>query len=354
MDELNTTRTPLAGRVAEADRPGSTPQNIAVGIILNTKHPATLRAYAELVPELRNAGAHYRSMTTSVERSGRWQAAQLIAWGADTVIILGGDGTIRATAPVLAEAGTPTFLIPTGTANVLSRHIGLRSSRHAIDLCVRTLPSISRDGQMNLCGIPINTAEFRTADGRRHRTDFISLAGIGGDARAVAHHRSAPGLLGYAWGAARALFAEDFTASTADTASMRDTGSTRERTAGTGEATASGQVWSVMVSKVARPAGPIAVFPEARIGAQTFSMLTVGPFPLSLIERCRAWAEIAAACLRGRPDSHRLMDYRRTTETTVAVESPVPAQLDGDLIGDCLELRVSTGEKTLLVSAPTA
>ncbi|SMX67300.1 diacylglycerol/lipid kinase family protein [Brevibacterium linens] len=365
MDELNTTRTPLAGRVAETDRPGSTPQSIAVGIILNPKHPATLRAYAELVPELRNAGAHYRSMTTSVERSGRWQAAQLIAWGADTVIILGGDGTIRATAPVLAEAGTPTFLIPTGTANVLSRHIGLRSSRHAIDLCVRTLPSISRDGQMNLCGVPINIAEFQTADGRRHRTDFISLAGIGGDARAVAHHRSAPGLLGYAWGAARALFAADFTASTADSASMRDTASIRDAasmrdaagmrdTARAGEATASGPVWSVMVSKVARPAGPIAVFPEARIGAQTFSMLTVGPFPRSPIERCRAWAEIAAACLRGRPDAHRLMDYRSTTVTTVAVESPVPAQLDGDFIGDCLELRVSTGEKTLLVSAPTA
>ncbi len=341
MDELHSTRTPLAGRVAAADRPGSRPKSIAVGIILNTKHPATLRAYAELVPELRNVGAHYRSMTTSVERSGRWQAEQLIAWGADTIIILGGDGTIRATAPVLAAADILTFLVPTGTANVLSRHIGLRSSRHAIDLCVGTIASIIRVGDPpNLRNVPINTADFQTADGARHRTEFISLAGIGGDARAVAHHRSALGLLGYAWGAARALFAADFTASTAVTASMRDT--------------ASGPVWSVMVSKVARPAGPIAVFPEARIGAQTFSMLTVGPFPLSPIGRCRAWAGIAAACLRGKPDAHRLMNYRRTTETTVAVESPVPAQLDGDFIGDCLELRVSAGEKTLLVSAPTA
>lgn len=355
MDELNTTRTPLAGRVAETDRPGSTPQNIAVGIILNPKHPATLRAYAELVPELRNAGAHYRSMTTTVERSGRWQAEQLIDWGADTVIILGGDGTIRATAAVLAEAGTPTFLIPTGTANVLSRHIGLRSFRHAIDLCVGTIASINRGADPpNLRNVPINTAEYQTADGARHRTEFVSLAGIGGDARAVAHHHASLGLLGYAWGAARALFAADFTASTADTASMRDTASTREGTAGAGETTASGQVWSVMVSKVTRPAGPIAVFPEARIGAQTFSMLTVGPFPLSPIGRCRAWAGIAAACLRGKPDAHRLMNYRRTTETTVAVESPVPAQLDGDFIGDCLELRVSAGEKTLRVSAPAS
>lgn len=284
-------------------------------------------------------------MTTSVERSGRWQAEQLIDWGADTVIILGGDGTIRAAAPVLAEAGTLTSLVPTGTANVLSRHIGLRSCRHAIDHCVRTVASIIRDVPTNLRGIPVNAAEFRRADGSRHRTEFISLAGIGGDARAIAHHHFATGLLGYTWGAARALFVVNFTASTGATVGAGDTSGT--------EGSASGQVWSVMASKVARPAGPIAVFPQARIDAEAFTVVTVGPIPDRLIARCRAWAGIATACLQGRPQAHPLMDYRCTTDMWVSVESPVPAQLDGDLIGDCLELRVSAGEKKLLVSAPT-
>lgn len=335
-------RTQRAGQVGEGDRPAAPAGRVAVGIVLNPKHPETLRSYAELVPELRNAGARYRSMTTSVDRSGRWQAEQLVKWGADIVIILGGDGTIRATAPVLAEADILTFLVPTGTANVLSRHIGLRSSRRAIDHCKRTIASIIRDGYPpNLRNVPINTAEYQTADGARHRTEFISLAGIGGDARAVAHHRASLGLLGYAWGAAQAFFAADFAARAEDTAN-------------TGERTASWSVWSVMASKVVRPAGPIAVFPEAHIDAPAFSVLTVGPFPHSPMARCRAWAGIAAACLQGRPYVHPLMNYRRTTETTVTVESPVPAQLDGDLIGDCLELRVSAGEKTLRVSAPAS
>lgn len=354
MNDHDVPRARWAGPVDAEDRPARSPSRIAAGIILNPKHPATLRAYAELVPELRNAGAHYRSMTTSIERSGRWQAEQLVKWGADIVIILGGDGTIRATASVLAEADILTFLVPTGTANVLSRHIGLRSCRHAIEHCVSTIASFIRDGAPpNLRNVPINTAEFRTADGARHGTVFISLAGIGGDARAVAHHHASLGLLGYAWGAARALFAADFTASTGDTGSMRDA-ARAEDTASTGEGTDSGPVWSVMASKVARPAGPIAVFPEARIDAPTFSMLTVGPFPHSPMARCRAWAGIAAACLQGRPEAHPLMNYRRTTQTTVTVESPVPAQLDGDLIGDCLELRVNAGEKTLRVSAPAS
>lgn len=345
--------TQWSGQVGEGDRPASPAGRVAVGIVLNPKHPATLRAYAELVPELRNAGAHYRSMTTSVDRSGRWQAEQLVKWGAEIVIILGGDGTIRATAPVLAEADILTFLVPTGTANVLSRHIGLRSSRHAIDHCVHTIASISRGERPDLRNVPINVAEFQTADGARHRSNFICLAGIGGDARAVAHHRASLGLLGYAWGAARALFAADFTANTWNTASMRDA-ARAEDTANTGEGTASAPVWSVMASKVARPAGPIAVFPEAHIDAPTFSRLTVGPFPHSPMARCRAWAGTAAACLQGRPDAHPLMNYRRTTEVTVTVESPVPAQLDGDLIGDCLELRVAAGEETLRVSAPAS
>ena len=351
MDELLRTRTPMDGQVESDDRPALPLGRLAVGIILNPNHPATLRAYADLVPELRQAGAHCRSMTTSVERSGRWQAEQLIEWGAETVIILGGDGTIRSSAPVLAEAGTLTFLIPTGTANVLSRHIGLRSIRHAIDHCVHTVLSIIRGGPRNSRGVPINTAEFQRADGSRHRAEFISLAGIGGDARAIAHHHSAPGLLGYAWGAARALFAANFTASTADTLTSGDTSKTGD-TSGE-ESSASVPVWSVMASKVARPAGPIAVFPQARIDAETFSMLTVGPLPERLSTRCRAWAGIAAACLQGRPQAHPLMNYRNTTETTVSVESPTPAHLDGDLIGDCLDLRVNAGDKSLLVSAPT-
>ena len=341
----------MDGQVEPEDRAASPPTSLAVGIILNPKHPATLRAYADLVPQLRQAGAHFRSMTTSVERSGRWQADQLIEWGADTVIILGGDGTIRSSAPVLAEAGTLTFLIPTGTANVLSRHVGLRSTRHAIDYCVHTVASIIRGGPRNSRGVPINTAEFQRGDGSQHRAEFISLAGIGGDARAIAHHHSAPGLLGYVWGAARALFAADITASTADTLSTGDTSRTGD-TSGE-ESCASGKAWSVMASKVARPAGPIAVFPQARIDADAFSVLTVGPLPPRLGARCRAWAGIATACLQGRPQAHPLMSYRSTTEITVSVESPTPAHLDGDLIGDCVDLRVSAGDKRLLVSAPT-
>lgn len=315
------------------DRPDQRSATAGVGIIVNPKHVATRRAYTELSEALRDRAAAYRTMTTTAVRDGRWQAEQLVDWGAEVIIVLGGDGTIRAAAPVLAEAGIPAALVPTGTANVLSRHVGLGSTRQAIAHCLSILRSAGDEADASIRRIPINTAKVRRADGRWEQTAFLCLAGIGGDARAVARHHGLPGLAGYAWGAARALFAQGLTV--------------------TGDAVTSGEpVWSVMASKVARPAGPISVFPSARVDDEQFSALTVGPLPRGSARAVRAWAGIAAACLKGRPESHPLMHYRSTTAVTIRLDAPAPAQLDGDLIGDCLELRLSAGRQRLLVSAP--
>lgn len=316
------------------DRADQRRASTGVGIIANPKHIATRRAYSELSEALRDRAVVYRTMTTTAIRDGRWQAEQLLEWGAEVIVVLGGDGTIRAAAPVLAEAGIPVLLVPTGTANVLSRHVGISSTRQAIAYCLRILRSAGEEADVSLRRIPVNIAEVRRADGRWEQTTFLCLAGIGGDARAVARHHAAPGLAGYAWGAARALFAEGFPVTDSDL-------------------TAAGEpVWSIMASKVARPAGPISVFPSARVDDVEFSALTVGPLPRESARLVRSWAGIAAACLRGRPESHPLMHYRSTTAVTIRLDVPTPAQLDGDLIGDCLELRLSAGRQRLLVSAP--
>ncbi|QUL80785.1 diacylglycerol kinase family protein [Brevibacterium sp. SMBL_HHYL_HB1] len=242
------------------DRPDQRSATAGVGIIVNPKHVATRRAYTKLSEALRERAVAYRTMTTTAVRDGRWQAEQLVDWGAEVVIVLGGDGTIRAAAPVLAEAGIPAALVPTGTANVLSRHVGLGSTRQAIAHCLRILRSAGDDADASIRRVPINVAKIRRADGRWEQTAFLCLAGIGGDARAVARHHALPGLAGYAWGAATALFAEGL--------------------AVTGDALTAGEpVWSVMASKVARPAGPISVFPSARVDDEQFSALTVGPLP---------------------------------------------------------------------------
>lgn len=308
------------------------PRRGDVGIIVNPKHALTHRAYVRLIAGLRDRRVRYRTMTTTTARSGRWQAEQLVDWGAEAVIILGGDGTVRAAAPVLAAAGVLTFILPTGTANVLSRHVGFRSPRQAMDHCLHTLRTAADPEAIHRRGVPVNTAEYTRADGSREHTHFISLAGIGGDARAVSRHHLAPGLLGYAWGAARSLFGPELDLN-ADTA---------------------GTAWSVMASKTARPAGPVTVFPDAEIDDDKFSVLTVGPLPAGAIRRLQAWTTIASACLQGTPLAHPLMRYRRAASVSVTLSEAAPAQLDGDLIGDCLELHLSAGDRVLWVSAPAS
>ncbi|MGO1909968.1 MAG: diacylglycerol/lipid kinase family protein, partial [Brevibacterium linens] len=97
-----------------------------VGVLANPKHARTMRAYARLVEVLKRERITYRSATTTPQWPGTEQTSQLLDWGANLIVVLGGDGTLRASAPVLAAARVPVLIIPTGTANVLSKHIGIR------------------------------------------------------------------------------------------------------------------------------------------------------------------------------------------------------------------------------------
>ena len=107
-----------------------------------------------------------------------------------------------------------------------------------------------------------------------------------------------------------------------------------------------------MASKVARPAGPIPVFPHARIDADDFSFLSVGPLAEEPGDRLGDWARIAAACLQGRPGTPATMNYRTGRDLTIGLDSPAPAHLDGDRIGACLGMRISAGTTRLRVLVP--
>ena len=93
-------------------------------LIVNTKARQGQRALDEVQEECGRAGVSLMQ----VECFHRDDLSDLIrthAADADMVIIGGGDGTLNAAAPALADTGLPLAILPLGTANDLARSLGI-------------------------------------------------------------------------------------------------------------------------------------------------------------------------------------------------------------------------------------
>jgi diacylglycerol kinase (ATP) len=121
-------------------------------------------------------------LETTEEDPGVGQAREAIARGADVVVALGGDGTVRAVAEGLAGTGVAMGLMPMGTGNLLARNldIPIADPRAAIRVAL---------GGHNRT-IDVGWLTLREQDGDRTETPkehiFLVIAGLGFDAAMVA------------------------------------------------------------------------------------------------------------------------------------------------------------------------
>jgi diacylglycerol kinase family enzyme len=100
-------------------------------------------------------------------------ARQRIEQGADLILALGGDGTLNELLPGVAHSSVPLGVIPGGTANVLSRELGLGAS---------PLKAVRRLAECVPLRVPLGVLQCESEAEPRY---FLLMAGVGFDAHIV-------------------------------------------------------------------------------------------------------------------------------------------------------------------------
>lgn len=122
------------------DDPAAQPRGPLIAFVANPskaqvnslKAPLLARCDAEGLPEP-------LWLETSVEDPGMGMAEQAVAAGADVVVAMGGDGTVRAVATFMTGTDVPMGIIPVGTGNLLARNLDIpvNSAEEAFELILQ-------------------------------------------------------------------------------------------------------------------------------------------------------------------------------------------------------------------------
>ncbi|WP_217184086.1 diacylglycerol kinase family protein [Streptomyces sp. AC495_CC817] len=139
---------------------------------------------------------------TTVDDPGRGSAQSAVDAGCDVVVAVGGDGTVRAVAEVLAGTDVALGIVPQGTGNLLARNLGV-----PLDDLVGALEHV-RDAEPRR--IDIGWVEF---DGEKRA--FTVMVGFGVDAQMLVETDSdlkdRAGWLAYVEAMGRALAGTEMT-----------------------------------------------------------------------------------------------------------------------------------------------
>lgn len=138
----------------------------------------------ELIDRVREAGHVVEPKITWSAGDATEFAAGAADAGADTVVALGGDGTVNEVINGIGDTGVALGIVPLGTANDFARQTGIPSEAdHAMDVILERAP------------VRIDTAEL---NGRRFLN--VSTGGVGAEATAETppEAKEALGLFAYA------------------------------------------------------------------------------------------------------------------------------------------------------------
>jgi diacylglycerol kinase family enzyme len=282
---------------------------------------------------LARAGEHFLALCREEAARCRWDAqlhvtekaeagisvAQAAALdGADLVVAVGGDGTVRGCAEGLAGTGVPLGIVPHGTANLLARTLRVPSHPPAA-----LMVALNRDGRA-----VDRKIDLPEVDG----VPFTAMTGMGLDAAVVAGTKLKHqfGWLAYAVSGAAHL------AMPPARFSIRlDDGPAIERAAR-----------SVVVGNCGLLPGGFALLPAARLDDGLLDVCVLAPRgPLG-------WPRLATRVLTNSDRQDRMLERFQALKVEIAATSPLPREIDGEVVSAGRSLTVTVRPGALTVRAP--
>lgn len=267
-------------------------------------------------------------LETTAEDTGQGQARQALAEGVDVVCALGGDGTVRCVAEVLAGTTTPLALLPSGTGNLLARNMDLPLDD--LDAAMRTALE-GRNRHVDVGRLRVDT----TGDGSEVTEHvFLVMAGLGFDAAIMADApedlKAKVGWPAYVVSGMRNLRGERFKVSVSiggETATE-----TRART--------------VVIGNCGRLLAGITLMPDAEIDDGVLDCVVISPKTLA------GWVAVSGRVMRRTTAANPRIDHWAAARFEVRVEQPQVVQLDGDVLHPARALRAVVDPGALAVRIP--
>lgn len=291
-------------------------------------------------------------LETTPEDPGVGQTREALRRGADVVVALGGDGTVRAVAEALVSTRVPMGLVPVGTGNLLARNLDipigdpLAALRIALDGTDRTIDvgwlRVTRF-ESDLDDDVAEAADDLPADTDEPRDHiFLVIAGVGFDAAMVADAdddlKAKVGWVAYF------------------VAGIKHLHGRRLRTVvrlDDGPATPA-RVRSLLIGNCGRLPGGITLLPDA--------VLDDGWLDVAAIDTrggIAGWAQLLGeVVLQGvgvrsqLPAKIGRIDHARAREIELQVSGGEWVQVDGDVLGRATELSARVEPGALVVRVP--
>jgi diacylglycerol kinase family enzyme len=273
-------------------------------------------------------------LETTEDDPGFGQTREALDRGADLVCALGGDGTVRAVAQVLAGTGVPLGLLPGGTGNLLARNVGtpVDDLAEAVTAALTGQDTTIDAGWLLLDPTPEQLAGTPSSSSRPENAHlFTVMAGLGFDGAmmddAPEGLKDKVGWAAYVASATKNLLAKGFELTVTVDGTALDTVSAR----------------TVVVGNCGMLTGGVVLLPDAVLDDGLLDVATITP------ENLPQWAALATRVLRHQSDDGPSIERRQVRDIVACADSPQRVEVDGDVLGEATRLRMFVEPQALVV-----